>query len=38
VEEARKILSSVAPTENIEIRKFFLFRMGVIVWKQPNMI
>jgi hypothetical protein len=38
VEEVRKILSQVAPAENIEIRKFFLFRMGVIVWKQPNMI
>ena len=38
VEEIRKILSSVAAAENIEIRKFFLFRMGVIVWKQPNMI
>jgi ubiquinone/menaquinone biosynthesis C-methylase UbiE len=38
VEEVRKILSRVAPAENIEIRKFFLFRMGVIVWKQPNMI
>jgi SAM-dependent methyltransferase len=38
VEEVRKILSAVAPTANIEIRKFFLFRMGVIVWKQPNMI
>jgi ubiquinone/menaquinone biosynthesis C-methylase UbiE len=38
VDEVRKILSRVAPAENIEIRKFFLFRMGVIVWKQPNMI
>jgi ubiquinone/menaquinone biosynthesis C-methylase UbiE len=38
VKEVRKILSSVASAENIEIRKFFLFRMGVIVWKQPNMI
>ena len=38
VEEVRKILSRVAPPQNIEIRKFFLFRMGVIVWKQPNMI
>ncbi|MGB8128776.1 MAG: methyltransferase domain-containing protein [Candidatus Angelobacter sp.] len=38
VEEIREILSSVAAAENIEIRKFFLFRMGVIVWKQPNMI
>jgi hypothetical protein len=38
VDEVRMILSRVAPAENIEIRKFFLFRMGVIVWKQPNMI
>jgi ubiquinone/menaquinone biosynthesis C-methylase UbiE len=38
VEEVRNILSDVAAPENIEIRKFFLFRMGVIVWKQPNMI
>ncbi|HXO37745.1 MAG TPA: methyltransferase domain-containing protein, partial [Candidatus Acidoferrum sp.] len=38
VEELRGILSRVVPAENIEIRKFFLFRMGVIVWKQPNMI
>ena len=32
------MLAPVATAENIEIRKFFLFRMGVIVWKQPNMI
>ncbi|MCU1331945.1 MAG: hypothetical protein JWM08_937 [Candidatus Angelobacter sp.] len=38
VHEVRKILSSVAAVENIEIRTYFLFRMGVIVWKQPNMI
>jgi len=38
VEEARAILARVASAENIEIRRFFLFRMGVIVWKQPNMI
>jgi ubiquinone/menaquinone biosynthesis C-methylase UbiE len=38
VEEVRKILEPVASAENIEIRKFFLFRMGVIVWKLPNMI
>ena len=38
VEEVRRILAPVAAAENIEIRKFFLFRMGVIVWKQPNMI
>jgi ubiquinone/menaquinone biosynthesis C-methylase UbiE len=38
VEEVAKMLAPVAAAENIEIRKFFLFRMGVIVWKQPNMI
>jgi ubiquinone/menaquinone biosynthesis C-methylase UbiE len=38
VQEVRQILSSVAAVENIEIRTYFLFRMGVIVWKQPNMI
>jgi ubiquinone/menaquinone biosynthesis C-methylase UbiE len=38
VEEVTRMLAPVAPAENIEIRKFFLFRMGVIVWKQPNMI
>jgi ubiquinone/menaquinone biosynthesis C-methylase UbiE len=38
VEEVGKMLAPVTSTENIEIRKFFLFRMGVIVWKQPNMI
>ena len=32
------MLAPVAAAANIEIRKFFLFRMGVIVWKQPNMI
>ena len=38
VKEVRTILSGMASAEDIEIRKFFLFRMGVIVWKQPNMI
>jgi methyltransferase family protein len=38
VEEVSKILFGVAPAANIEIKKFFLFRMGVIVWKKPNMI
>lgn len=38
VEEVGKMLAPVTSPENIEIRKFFLFRMGVIVWKQPNMI
>ncbi|MBZ5494530.1 MAG: methyltransferase domain-containing protein [Acidobacteriia bacterium] len=38
VDEVRRILAPVAAAENIEIRKFFLYRMGVIVWKQPNLI
>jgi ubiquinone/menaquinone biosynthesis C-methylase UbiE len=37
VEEVRRILVPIAAA-NIEIKKFFLFRMGVIVWKQTNMI
>jgi ubiquinone/menaquinone biosynthesis C-methylase UbiE len=37
VEEVRRILAPIEAA-NIEIKKFFLFRMGVIVWKQPNMI
>ena len=37
VEEIRDILAPVAAAANIEITKFFFFRMGVIVWKQPNM-
>ncbi|HEY1937104.1 MAG TPA: methyltransferase domain-containing protein [Candidatus Angelobacter sp.] len=36
-DEVRKMLEQVAPAGDIEIRSFFLFRMGVIVWKQPNM-
>ena len=38
VEEVQKMLSPVAAAGNIEINTFYLFRMGVIVWKQPNMI
>jgi len=38
VEEVRKMLAPVAAADNIEINTFYLFRMGVIVWKQPNMI
>jgi ubiquinone/menaquinone biosynthesis C-methylase UbiE len=38
VEEVAQMLAPLAAAANIEIRKFFLFRMGVIVWKQPNMI
>ena len=36
-EEIRKMLEQVTAARNIEIRKFYLYRMGVIVWKQPNM-
>jgi ubiquinone/menaquinone biosynthesis C-methylase UbiE len=38
VKEVRDILARVTAPGNIEVRKFYLFRMGVIVWKQPNMI
>jgi ubiquinone/menaquinone biosynthesis C-methylase UbiE len=38
VEEVRKMLAPVTAADNIEISTFYLFRMGVIVWKQPNMI
>lgn len=37
VEEIRKILEPVAGSASIEVRRFYLFRMGVIVWKQPSM-
>jgi SAM-dependent methyltransferase len=37
VEEIHNILAPVTAAANIEITRFFLFRMGVIVWKQPNM-
>ena len=36
VEEVRRILALISAA-NVDIKKFFLFRMGVIVWKQPNM-
>jgi SAM-dependent methyltransferase len=34
-EEMRMILDRAAPSAEIEIHRFYLFRMGVIVWKQP---
>lgn len=37
VEEIARILEPVAAASNIEIKNFYLYRMGVIVWKQPNM-
>jgi len=38
VDEVRTMLAPVTAANNIEIDTFYLFRMGVIVWKQPNMI
>jgi len=38
VDEVRKMLAPVTAANNIEINTFYLFRMGVVVWKQPNMI
>jgi ubiquinone/menaquinone biosynthesis C-methylase UbiE len=38
VDEVRQMLAPVTVANNIEINTFYLFRMGVIVWKQPNMI
>ena len=37
VDEIKKILLQTAHETSIESRQFFLFRMGVIVWKQPTM-
>jgi len=37
LDEIKKILMQTAAEANIEIRQFYLFRMGVIVWKQPSM-
>ncbi|HEY7404156.1 MAG TPA: methyltransferase domain-containing protein [Candidatus Angelobacter sp.] len=37
-DEVRRILAQVAGPAGMEIERFYLFRMGVIVWKQPNMI
>jgi ubiquinone/menaquinone biosynthesis C-methylase UbiE len=37
VEEIREMLRPVTAASNIEIKTFYLFRMGVIVWKQPSM-
>jgi ubiquinone/menaquinone biosynthesis C-methylase UbiE len=36
-EEIREMLRPVTAASNIETEMFYLFRMGVIVWKQPNM-
>ena len=37
-EEIARMLAPVTAESDIEIRKFYLFRMGVIVWKCPTMI
>jgi hypothetical protein len=37
VDEVRRVLEQTGAT-NITVRTFYLFRMGVIVWKQPHMI
>lgn len=37
VSEIKDILSHV-PAQAIEVNEYFLFRMGVIVWKRPNTI
>jgi len=37
VDEVRRMLEQVSAAGNIEIKTFYMFRMGVIVWKQPNM-
>jgi ubiquinone/menaquinone biosynthesis C-methylase UbiE len=38
VEEIKEILKPVVRDSNLEIKKSYLFRMGVIAWKQPNTI
>jgi len=38
VGEVREMLRPVAAASNIEIHRFYLYRMGVTVWKQPTMI
>jgi hypothetical protein len=37
VEEVRSMLQQTGARE-VSTQKFFLFRMGVIVWKQPHTI
>jgi SAM-dependent methyltransferase len=34
--EMHEMLTGAAPGSNVEIHRFYLFRMGVIVWKQPR--
>jgi ubiquinone/menaquinone biosynthesis C-methylase UbiE len=37
VKEIGNMLEQATNAGNIEIRTFYLFRIGVVVWKQPNM-
>lgn len=37
-DEVRQMLARVVDPASIEITRFYLYRMGVIVWKQPRMI
>jgi hypothetical protein len=36
VSEVREILEQLPAAANIEIRRSYLYRMGVMVWKQPT--
>lgn len=38
VNEVQEILKPVVGAGNLEIKRSFLYRMGVIAWKQPNTI
>lgn len=37
-DEVREMLTRIVEPANLEIQRFYLYRMGVIVWKQPSMI
>lgn len=37
VKEIGNMLEQATAASNIEIRTFYLFRIGVIIWKRPNM-
>jgi len=37
-EEMKGILGSAAPHSTVEIHRYYLYRMGVILWKQPPTI
>jgi hypothetical protein len=36
-DEVKEILARVAGPAGLEVERFYLFRMGVILWKQPSM-